>query len=140
MATKCKPPAVPLVKDILRMPLATILRLPAGVVLDCAVAVHARGWEATDSLGHGSYYFRQGREVVANSREFRPSADLGTAIAVLRHLNERGRSIRLAAAPCAAQWLVMVNGDYTESGPFEELPLVICRAALRSCLETGVNR
>lgn len=133
---KIKPPSGPTAKEVAALPLASLLQLPVGPTLDCAVAHHLVGWQCSEAL-HKGYYFRHGGEIVANTSEFKPSAHIGDAIQVLRAINERGRSVRLVASPCAAQWLAMVNGDYTEFAPFEDLPLAICRAGLRACLETG---
>jgi len=118
--------------------LAVLLALPAGRELDRAIAVHVMGWmpEVLDK----EVYFVDRDRYARYGRHFKPSRKIGHAHEVLHHLNEQGRSVRIVAAPHAHEWLVMIGGDYHARGTFEELPLVICRAALRACLQTGSNQ
>lgn len=118
--------------------LADLLALPAGRELDRAIAVHVMGWTLT-VFGRQNDFIRPDSHILFHER-FKPSRKIKAAYKVLRQLNEQGRSVRIVAAPHAREWMVLIGGDYHARGTFEELPLAICRAALRACLQTGSNQ
>lgn len=118
--------------------LAVLLALPAGRELDRAIAVHVMGWK--EQVYNREIYFVATDGFANFHRHFKPSRKIGHAHDVLHHLNEQGRSVRIVAAPHAREWMVLIGGDYHARGTFEELPLAICRAALRACLQTGSNQ